>query len=375
MIIDGRHMPAGSVIELTDTGMYGTGIEPIGDAAEIVTDPAPSAQTLPASRDTVSIASRGMTSVDRRVNVDMSSVSIIVFAPSESCPYRARNWRAMWPFWASFGAALIEVRQDGDGPFCKARLAHAGRAASERPTLVFVDADVTIDARALSLAIDSVQSGGYDWATPNSHVVRLTEIETEQYANGGIPAPAAARYVGQDAGGVFVVSSELWDRNGGMDSRFVGWGGEDTAYSCVLRETGRGWHPIGDETLFHFWHPEQHEKCPGMMRSMSKTTVRLQETYLESNITGAAHALEHEEKDMRIEITRNIRVKGRHCAIGTVIDTDDNTAAQLVNWGMARNRDDASRDAEAVASIPDPPKTVTTPRKASARKRRPRKTA
>lgn len=46
----------------------------------------------------------------------------------------------------------------------------------------------------------------------------------------------------------------LWDRCGGADEGFVGWGGEDVALSLMLQTYGNGLQRIPGD-VWHLWHP------------------------------------------------------------------------------------------------------------------------
>lgn len=54
-------------------------------------------------------------------------------------------------------------------------------------------------------------------------------------------------------GGVHVTSRWLWDEVGGYDERFVGWGGEDTAYARACGTLGTVGRVRGE--LVSLWHP------------------------------------------------------------------------------------------------------------------------
>lgn len=127
-------------------------------------------------------------------------------------------------------------------------------------TLVLADADSFItDPRILAEAVDLVASGRRPWIVPHRTVYRLRDRETERLYTDATRRPrmnALARtpYTGPAGGGITVVSAEAFDTIGGIDRRFLGWGGEDIAFGWALetlvgpaeRLTGR---------LCHLWHP------------------------------------------------------------------------------------------------------------------------
>ena len=46
---------------------------------------------------------------------------------------------------------------------------------------------------------------------------------------------------------------------GGMDERYRGWGGEDTAFGRALWKSGHGFPSNGSEDCVHLWHPRLGE--------------------------------------------------------------------------------------------------------------------
>jgi len=287
-------------------------------------------------------------------SISPDRVSIIVFTPDGSCPYRKRNWEWLKPSWLGWGFEVIEITGKSGNDFNKAMLAHAGAAAAHGDVLVFADADVFMDRRGLARAIGAVCSGSFGWAAPNSHVCRYTDEESESTGNGGAAIPSNAPYIGQLAGGLFVISRKCWDEVGGMDTRFTGWGGEDSAFSVVLAQRGDGWKPRKTEILWHLWHPEQSSKVPGKYKSKNNANNELLRQYQDS----AAVDKKNNQKgaiNMEVRITSGTRINGRHCEAGTVENLDNQTAFNLIRWGQAVpvENEGRKRDSEAVNTQPE----------------------
>lgn len=74
---------------------------------------------------------------------------------------------------------------------------------------------------------------------------------------------------------VIAVNRNLWDRTGGFDERFVGWGGEDNAFWKTC-------HILAGEPLripgyaYHLWHPASPHKHRGSLYTANR---RLWERY------------------------------------------------------------------------------------------------
>jgi hypothetical protein len=61
-----------------------------------------------------------------------------------------------------------------------------------------------------------------------------------------------------ECGGSVAISRSAYDRIGGMDESFIGWGGEDNEF-CERTQTLRVW-PYAYLPLVHLWHPAQPAK-------------------------------------------------------------------------------------------------------------------
>jgi len=292
---------------------------------------------------------------------DKKRVSVIAFAPSGNCPYRKRNWEWLREYWLSFGFELVEITVPDGEKYNKALAAHLGAKAASGDVLIFADADVYMDKRAVNRAVGAVCSGMFGWAAPNKKVLRHTETESETILNGGgIVRAENEPYVGQLAGGLFIVSRKCWDETAGFDVRFEGWGGEDSAYSVVLAQRGDGWKPRRDEILFHLWHPEQISKKQGAYLSLNETNNQLMHRYRLAAQSGenaesiVDKSLNNQRgNEMKIRIEESTRIDGIHCEKGKIVDAQDKTAADLIRWKIAAPATEGEqRDAEAVKSIP-----------------------
>jgi glycosyltransferase involved in cell wall biosynthesis len=231
-------------------------------------------------------------------NIDISGkqISFIVFSPKNiSCYERHRNWLACKKYWEQMfydlkdgkeilldNIEFLEAYPKGveDFKYNKAHMAHAAVEKSKGEVLVFFDADVKIEIKTLKMAISAVCRDTYRWAAPNTHVLRLTEEETVQHLSGNLSLKYKnAPYIGQDCGGLFVMSKDFWQEIGGFDVRFVGWGGEDSALSILACAYSKPWRPKDTTILWHLWHPEQKSKVTGVMKSRNDSNNKLFNKY------------------------------------------------------------------------------------------------
>lgn len=183
-------------------------------------------------------------------------------------PYRADGgWRdELWdwcrPYWDHPELEVVEGFQHDDGPFNRA--ACVNRALDgDWDAAVIADADTVISLPRLLAAVH--------WhltptrlVLPHGRRMLLTEDYTRLLLGGVVPvpteraAPADASTVERYSNfrsGVVVVHRELWNLVGGMDDRFVGWGGEDDAFADACETLGAGPPLRLDGELWHLWHP------------------------------------------------------------------------------------------------------------------------
>ena len=229
------------------------------------------------------------------MNVD--NISLVVFAPSSAD--RLRAWDHCRRFWMGLKCERLWCRAD-EGDYWKAAVAHAGAEKATGDILIFVDADCLPDPRALVECIEAIESGAADVASPKTVTQRLTSEESEIVYDGGIPGKALEiqAYKAQDCGGVFIVSREFWERSGGMDLRFRGWGGEDGAYGAVCRSIGRVYR--SDAVMYHLHHEPQPTKADNAYSTKAENNA-LHIQYLDAERAGTMAELLAERPEIQID--------------------------------------------------------------------------
>lgn len=132
--------------------------------------------------------------------------------------------------------------------------------------LVVCDADILLDRDTLERTIQACATE-LDAARPYSRLIDMTREQAQAYCTSGeLPAMPAdghgydRTHAGESicfAGGVFVIRRAFYERLGGMDERFRGWGGEDDAMSQKLTRLGHRVAIARNALAWHLWHPRE----------------------------------------------------------------------------------------------------------------------
>jgi hypothetical protein len=152
------------------------------------------------------------------------------------------------------------IEGDCPGEWSKGRALADAITRASHDILVLADADSVVPADTLADAATRVAAGAA-WVMPHRRVYRLSEAHTARVYAGAEPQPrdtCRPPYIGVTGGGITVVSRATWNTVGGIDPRFVGWGGEDIAFGWALETLcGRGVHLAAP--LFHLWHTQEFQ--------------------------------------------------------------------------------------------------------------------
>jgi hypothetical protein len=127
-----------------------------------------------------------------------------------------------------------------DLPWSKGRAVAAAVARSSNPVLVIADADVVVPPEALGYSIIAVLHGA-GWSMPHGIVYRLSRRATnavylQQSELGPVPNMkwVDRSHPGPHGGGMVVLTRAAYLAVGGIDPRFVGFGGDDISFARAL---------------------------------------------------------------------------------------------------------------------------------------------
>ena len=184
---------------------------------------------------------------------------------------RDLRWEQARKRWESFGWPIVEGHHD-DGPFNAAAARNTAAACSnDWDVAVFVDADTIVpDQKPVIKAVELANRTGH-LVRPYTRYWMLDEAGTDRYLRTGMrPANTRGLRSGVAHGGVNVVPRVLWEKVGGYDERFKGWGSEDTAFELACRALG-GYREVPGE-VYHLWHPISADRStsdPGFIANVA----------------------------------------------------------------------------------------------------------
>ncbi len=160
-----------------------------------------------------------------------------------------------------------------DMPYCRSWTFNVGVKYAVGELLVLHDNDMLVPTYYAAKLLERVQSG-YDVANLKRFVFYMSARHTEAFFAGGAglvdEAPEAITQ-NLEGGGSVAITREAYARIGGMDERFVGWGGEDNEF-WARAQTLRIW-PYANLPIVHLWHGAQ----PGKHESNNRAVLRYHE--------------------------------------------------------------------------------------------------
>lgn len=166
-----------------------------------------------------------------------------------------------------FPVTVVEALGAGGLPLAAARNAAARAARTDR--LLFLDVDcipargaLAAYARAGEEAPDAILMGGVRYLDPGAVTAREGDAELRRRSrpHATRPLPTSARPQIEPRAELFwslsfALSRQTFERLGGFDERFAGYGAEDTDFAFRAREAGIPLAWVAAAEVFHQHHP------------------------------------------------------------------------------------------------------------------------
>ena len=180
-------------------------------------------------------------------------------------PYRAdrghrdRIWRHLKDnYWADLPYPVIVGHHD-DGPFNRsAAINTAARSAGDWDVAIIADSDTWVPVSQLTDAVRVAASSGRLTAAltgvaelDGRCTAEILNSGVVEFINIGVENIRVADLATQSS--MLAVPRKLWDRIGGFDEKFAGWGGEDNAFWRAAAILGGPPHRVPGYA-YHLWH-------------------------------------------------------------------------------------------------------------------------
>lgn len=145
-------------------------------------------------------------------------------------------------------------------PYCRSWAFNIGARHAKGRVLVLHDNDMLVPDDYAFSVLKHVNDG-YQVIDLKRFVFYLTERQTARYLAGEVAVTQAAPdsiVQNLQGGGSVAITRRGYERIGGMDESFIGWGGEDNEF-WERAQTLRVW-PYAYLPIVHLWHPAQPGK-------------------------------------------------------------------------------------------------------------------
>lgn len=195
------------------------------------------------------------------------------------------RWRHFYP-----DAEFIFGTDDGTDPFNKSAAVNEAARHATGDLFVILDADTWVEPESMRKAIDLIHSGTAPWVIPARRSFRLTRGFSNSLLamdpTGSIPEVVRRRSIVEVAGWVVgfchVLPRAAFEKVGGMDERFRGWGGEDSCFVKSL-DVVVGRHMNLSGALISLWHErpraDRHRIWRGQTREHDALRTELASRY------------------------------------------------------------------------------------------------
>jgi hypothetical protein len=157
-----------------------------------------------------------------------------------------------------------------DMPYCRSWAFNVGAGYARGKVLVLHDNDMLVPADYAARSLECI-GRGFDVVNLKRFIFYLGKSHSQAVCEGAATLfDAAPETILQNlqGGGSAVIKRDAYDRIGGMDESFIGWGGEDNEF-WERAQTLTVW-PWGNLPLVHLWHAAQ----PGKQDSQYHTALR-----------------------------------------------------------------------------------------------------
>ena len=140
------------------------------------------------------------------------------------------------------------------GSFNRSRCRNTGvRQSPETPWIIWSDGDVIHPHLESRMPADS---SAPMFINPKNVMLDLSDQQTRHLIQTGDTSGRSPTRLGVcGASGLCILNRKTFEITGGMDERFLGWGGEDDAFDCLCQTLGGISCFSTNDRIYHLWHP------------------------------------------------------------------------------------------------------------------------
>lgn len=209
-------------------------------------------------------------------------------------------WGTEFPDWP-----IIEGHHDVGLFNRSAAVNRAAFLAGDWDVAVIIDADVLADPAAVRwAALTAYENGRLTVPFSMRHNLNPRGTQAVMKGHRGTWRPFVARTYKDQHSSVIAVSRGLWEKVGGFDEGFSGWGLEDTAFAIACEMVSGGPLERMDGEVWHLYHASAPEgKHGSASHNANMARANRYRTASQKGDVGAVHALIHEGRSM--EMVRN----------------------------------------------------------------------
>lgn len=172
-------------------------------------------------------------------------------------------WAHLRPIWERYGYTVYEGHHVADeGPFNRSRaINRAAKAAGRWDVAVIIDADVWVSADRVAVGVAHaaiterlafMHRAWWCTTAATRDAIILGDLHLHEYHYWPDDAWEQRNPLSHSC--AMAVTRPLWERVGGFDERFVGWGAEDWAWHISCEEIAGPASRI-DAPVIHLHHP------------------------------------------------------------------------------------------------------------------------
>lgn len=178
-----------------------------------------------------------------------------------------RNWYTDTLNWISFYAKVKLLNNPDD--FKKSESFNGGASFTEKKILCFWDVDVLISPGYIKIAYARILNNYEDHVYPFNgtfidvqkskfHLLENWDFAFENFERNWSSDVENYHFAsGESPGGCTMISREAFERMGGYDERFIGWGFEDTDFLYRSRKVNRVGRVMMDDAICWHMHHDQ----------------------------------------------------------------------------------------------------------------------